>query len=572
MILLRFTLLTIAETLCISAWENEHMNTFSDVSKDEYDEQVPVLIVGGSLVGLSTSLFLSWHGIASILVERHAGLSPHSRAGGLNARTMEIFDRVGVAEAIHRIVPPSAKFGGILRLESLVGKEFGWLTQNVNGERETEEKRQLGPISNSFIVQNMLEPILQARARELGSDLRFNTALTAFEQDEDGVRAVIRDQVSGEERRIHARYLIAADGNRSSIREQLGISVHGPGTLGNQMSILFKADLRAAVRDRHIFLGYIMNEQIQGGVIGVAPDQQYGMLVLPYHPENGEDEQSFMQDRGLAAVRAAVGIPDLSAEIMGTQSWRMAALVADCLQQERVFLVGDAAHVMPPTGGFGANTGIGDAYNLAWKLAFVLNGKAETGLLASYDPERRPVAEFTVEQAYARYLRRLTVGSATGEHAEIPYESVIFGYRYQSPIVLSGVDDEREGLVEDPYQPSGHPGIRAPHIVLKHGDEHISILDLFGKNYVLLIASAGEMWRDAIQLVRTNLRFELDVYQIGKTDNDLIDEHDSFLAAYGLTESGAVLVRPDGYIAWRALDVRAAIHLEQVMMLLLARA
>jgi putative polyketide hydroxylase len=542
------------------------MQTFSSNITGQYDEHVPVLIVGGSLVGLSASMFLSWHGVSSLLVERHAGISPHGRAGAFNARTMEIFRTVGIQDAIHGVVP-SIQVGGMLRAESLAGKELGWLAQNIN-----ELNSEITPAGPCFISQSLLEPILQKHAVELGSDLHFNTQLLSFEQDESGVRAIIQDSASGEQRRVHADYMIAADGNRSPIREQLAITMHGPGVLGDQISLIFQADMRQAMRGRSIFLCFVVNPHMQG-VLGLSPDAQYGGLIIPYHPERGERDEDFNGERGIEVAHAAIGQPDLPVKIVSAIGWRMAALVAERFQQGRIFLAGDSAHVMPPTGGLGANTGIGDAYNLAWKLATVIRRDAGPALLASYDVERRPVAEFTVEQAYARYLARLAPitdeePAIAGE--EVDHERVVFGYRYQSSAILAEASDECAEWLDDPRQPSGCPGTRAPHVVLERDGEPLSTLDLFGHHFVLLTGSESASWQIAAHQAAECLKIELAIYQIGGNAG-LVDKQQRFHHAYGILPRGAVLVRPDGYIAWRAREARAAEILPQVMALLLSR-
>ncbi len=532
------------------------------------DEAIPVLIVGGSLVGLATSLFLSWHDVPSLLIERHAGISPLPRAGGFNARTMEIFRTVGIESAIDRVVPPWTKAGGSLRMESLSGKELETVAQNIGGNES-----KLSPVRDRFIPQNLLEPILQTHARELGSDLRFHTELVSFQQDADGVCALVRDCESGAEQRVRARYLVAADGNRSTVREQLGIKVQGPGVLGHQISIFFKADLRAALRDRHLFLCYITNSEVQG-VLGIASDGLSGGLALSYPPDRDVSAENFSSAKATAAVRAAIGQPDLPVQIQDNCTWQMAALVAERFQEGNIFLVGDAAHVMPPSGGFGANTGLSDAYNLAWKLAFVLNGQAGPALLASYDCERRPVAELTVEQAYMRSLTRLSLNPASRLaliKEEHEHETVVFGYRYQSGAVFSEASEQLTELFEDPHLPSGHPGTRAPHIVLECNGRQLSTLDLFGQHFVLFTDTQGEAWRIAARDASTSLGIALDVYQVG--DNaDLIDAAGDFIHAYGIATGGALLVRPDGFIAWRSQQTQPASTLKQVIALLLSEA
>jgi 2-polyprenyl-6-methoxyphenol hydroxylase-like FAD-dependent oxidoreductase len=501
-----------------------------------YDEHVPVLIVGGSLVGLSMALFLSGQGIRCLLVERHPGVSPFTRASGFNPRTMEMYRAFGVESAIKQAEPQRESSVMILQVESLMGKELGSYTQKVS-----DFDSPASPAQMSFITQDRLEPILRTHAEKLGGDLRFHTQLLSSEQDADGVTAIIRDNASGEERTVRARYLIAADGNDSPLRQRLGIATHGPGTLAHQMFVIFKADLRPALRGRPIFFCYVINQQIQGGAIGAAPDRLGGMLNVPYDPAKGESKETFTDARCKELVRSAVGDPDLDVEIVSRRSWELAALVAERFQQGRIFLVGDAAHVMPPTGGYGANTGIADAHNLAWKLALVLKGIASPQLLATYDAERRPVAQFTVEQAYGNFVERMAPHLAdTITAPKVDYYTVIFGYHY---------NDEK--LYDNPYQPTGKPGVRAPHIVLERDGKCLSTVDLFNRQFVLLSGVAGHAWQEAARKIREQYGIELSCYSIG-TGSDLVDVHGDFLSTYGLSRDGAVLVRPDGFIMWRS--------------------
>lgn len=512
-------------------------------SRQNDKEQIPVLIVGGSLVGLSMSLFLSWYGVPALVVERHAGISPHPRAAGFNARTLELFRSVGIEQAIRKVEPPTLQDSGIMKAETLAGKEGEWFTYNVS-----EAVGDASPVRGSIIPQVALEPILQARAQELGADIRFNTELISFEQDADGVNAIVRDQTTGSEQRVRASYLVAADGYKSPIRQALGIPLHGPGTLSHHMSILFQADLREALRGRKIALCIIENATVQG-MMGFGPDGQSGALFAFYYPEKGETVEHFTKERGIELVQAAVGMPDLSVEIISMLPWELAAYLADRFQQDRIFLAGDAAHVMPPIGGFGANTGIHDAQNLAWKLAAVLKGQAGTELLSTYEVERRPIAQFTIEQACARYRDRAPFLQLDSISAPlIDHQTVVLGYRYHSNALIAEEPNDK-ALYENPAHPTGRPGTRAPHVVLQRGQERISTLDLFGGDFVLLVGEQGESWSKAATSVLKHSNIDLEVHHIG---SDLIDVNQRWYDAYGVTKSGAVIVRPDGIIAWRA--------------------
>ncbi|GHP00985.1 FAD-dependent oxidoreductase [Reticulibacter mediterranei] len=512
---------------------------------DIYKERVPVIIVGGSLVGLSMSIFLAWHGVRTLVVERHAGISPHPRAAGFNARTLEIYRSVGLEESIRAAEPPSVQNGGVMKAETLVSDTFEWYASNVS-----EAVGAISPVRGSVIPQMLLEPVLQQRAQESGAEICFNTEFVALEQDSDGVSVVLRDRLTGGQRTVQAHYLIGADGYKSTIRQALDIPAHGPGTISHHLSILFQADVREALRGRKIALCMIENAAVQG-MMGFGPDEQSGLLFALYHPQKDE---ALPQEKacGVELVRAAIGIPDLPVEIISMLPWELAAHLADHFQQRRCFLVGDAAHVMPPVGGFGANTGIQDAHNLAWKLAYVLKGLAGPELLTSYEAERRPVAQWTTEQATARYAERLPSLHLDLFAAPIvDHQTVVLGYRYHSRAIMA---EDDHGLYENPGHPSGQPGTRAPHVVLKRGQEQLSTLDLFGRDFVLLTGKEGESWCSAAATVAKQTGIDLEIHQIG---NNLLPEDQRWHQAYGVTATGAVIIRPDGFIAWRAKTAMA---------------
>ncbi len=212
-----------------------------------------------------------------------------------------------------------------------------------------------------------------------------------------------------------------------------------------------------------------------------------------------------------------------------------------------MFLAGDAAHQMPPTGAFGANTGIQDAHNLAWKLAAVLNGQAAPALLATYDDERCPVARFTAEQAGLRSATTaFDPSTANGTRLADPLV-VIVGYQYTSQAIIP---EDEAPLPLDHLELNGHPGRRAPHLWLERQGKRISTLDLFGSRFVLLAGADGRTWRDAAQAIAARRGIALDAYSVGST-GDLIDLDERWCTTYGVTSTGAVLVRPDGFVGWR---------------------
>ncbi len=536
-------------------------------------EDVPVLIAGGSLVGLSTAVFLGMHGVKSLVVERHPGTAIHPRAALVNQRSIELYRSAGIEEAI--IEASGREFvqnGAVMSVESLGGREIDWYFRNIN-----EGVEDLSPSSRLFITQIALEPILTPRAQELGARLEYNTELVSFDADADGVTAVLKRRDDGVERAVRAQYLIAADGSHSQIRRQLGIPLEGHGTFSNSITIYFRADVRPLIGDRNLSVIYVFGPRLVGFFrFSKAGDTGF-LVVNTAITDDGERTTDLWTDtsdeRCVEFVREALGDPEIAVEIENVQRWNSCAEWAERLHEGRVFIAGDAAHNMPPTGGFGGNTGIQDGHNLAWKLALVLDGTAGPGLLASYDKERRAVAEFTVEQAYTRYVLRLDPELGKENLMPVvPEATVELGYRYRSDAVLSETDGD-DSPAEDPAAPSARPGTRAPHLVVHVNDAPVSLLDLMGRTFVLLAGSEGQPWCDAAEAVATQLGVEIAPYRVGGAGGSLDDHQARFGELYGTGPEGASLIRPDGFVAWRSrADGREAeLTLGTVLTQILAR-
>jgi 2-polyprenyl-6-methoxyphenol hydroxylase-like FAD-dependent oxidoreductase len=535
-------------------------------------EEIPVLVAGGSLVGISAGLFLGWHGIPSLVVERHPGTAIHPRAALVNQRTIELYRGVGlepaIAEASGREFEQN---GAIVSVESLGGRELEYYFLNIN-----EGVESLSASPRLFITQIGLEPVLLPRARELGATLEYGTELVSFDGDADGVTAVLRNRETGEERSVRARYLVAADGSRSSVRERLGIPLRGHGSFSNSITIYFRADIKPLVGARNLSVIYVFGPRLQG-FFRFSKTGDAGFLVVnKATDESGELSADLWADtsdeRCVELVREALGAPDLEVELENVQRWNACADWADRFQEGRIFIAGDAAHNMPPTGGFGGNAGVQDAHNLAWKLAFVLQGTGGAGLLDTYDAERRPVGRHTVEQAYTRYVLRLAPELGT-ENLEpiVPEYAVELGYRYRSDGVIADADDGDDGeAFENPHEPSGRPGTRAPHLELSRDGRAVSPHDLVGRSFVLLSGADGEAWCAAAHAAAAGLGAPLDAFRVGI---DLGDDDGRFAALYGLEPTGAALLRPDGIIGWRARAGRDAPEplLHEALSRLLAR-
>ncbi|MBT2135720.1 FAD-dependent monooxygenase [Croceibacterium sp. LX-88] len=496
------------------------------------DELCDVLIVGGSLVGLSAAAFLGAHGIEARVIEKHAGTSIHPRAGYFHIGTMEAYRRIGLEPAIRQA--SEAQFGpggGINAVESLAGRELARHVDSINAGVEP-----YSPSRRFFMTQQSLEPLLHGRAAELGAKLAYRSELVGFGNYDDHVLAEVRNLETGDLRTIRAKYMIAADGNRSPVREALGIGMSGPGLLSDSITIYFKADCRPWLEGRQLGVIYVVNADQRGffrfeagGTRGFLAVNTLGDLSLPGAKDVAGD---LSPERCIALVRSAVGVPDLEVEIEDVATWKATAECADAYRAGRVFLAGDAAHVVPPTGGFGGNTGVQDAANLAWKLAAVLKGEAGEALLDSYEAERRPVGQLTVEQAYARYIRRVVPEEIAPDTPEMRDELTMeIGQFYRSGAIPGG-RSEREPACVHPDLTRGHPGARVPHAWLGNGR---STIDCAVNGFALIAGPAGKAWVEAAG------GLPLEVAQLERDE-------------CGTGPEGALLARPDGFVAWRATD------------------
>ncbi|MDR9857455.1 FAD-dependent monooxygenase [Paenibacillus sp. VCA1] len=522
------------------------MNNLSAV-----DETVPVLVVGGSLVGLSISLFLARQGIKPLVVERHPGTAIHPRVSSLTARTMEIFRAAGIEKEIRREEPPFPRDFGVMFVESLAGQMFDNLMEDMSAYFTD-----LSPVEGNGIAQDLLEPVLREQAEQAGARLRYNTELIGFETDGEGVTAVICDRISGEKRTVRAKYMVGADGSKSGIRAKLGIGQHGEGTLCHLVSMVFDADIQELFAGQNAHMCFFANDTTSGSLVlypGTLRRPDIYRVDVIYDPEE-ETMEDYPEERCVELIRAAIGIPDIPVTIKKVLTWEMAARVADRFQDGRVFLVGDSARVQPPSGGLGGNTGIAEAQNLAWKLAAVLRGEAGPDLLATYDAERRPVADYTTEQVVRLSQQRQHEGS---EGITVNTLHVNMGYRYPEGAIVPEADGQNLPYAQSPELWTGQPGTRAAHIVLERDGHTVSSLDLFGSRFVLLVGPGGQSWLEAAQVAQAALHLPMDIYRIGGYEGDIGNPGNDFLDAYGITPTGAVLVRPDGYIGWRSKAAEA---------------
>lgn len=496
------------------------------------DLNTSVLIVGGSLNGLTTAVLLAHRGVRCIVVERHPRTSIQYKFRGISPRSMEIYRSVGIEDEIRARDLVNDKSAYVARMKNLTDSDVAW--HGVPWSDTSD----ISPTTAATCDQDQLEPILRAHAEKRGADVRFDTELVDVTQDPDGLTARVRDRARSEYDSVRADYLIAADGTSSPVREALGISRHGPGVLQHWMNVIFEADLPATLQGRALRSAFVTDIN---GTLVPRGDGRW-LMAVQYVPERGERPEDFTPEHCRDLIRKGAGRSDLTVNVIDARSWDADAAVADRFNSGRIFLVGDSAHVMPPTGGFGGNTGIQDAYNIAWKLDAVLAGAADRTLLDTYDAERRPLADATVAQALARLQawfkdpgRKLPPPEPIVED-----NSVIFGYRY--PVGAFVVEDDAGGSpFENPRSPSARPGSRAPHVVVERAGERVSTIDLFANQWVLACGSNGRSWNELVNRSRPASLLGVDVRGVdGRVER-----------AYGIDSDGALLIRPDGFIAWR---------------------
>ena len=511
---------------------------------------IPVLISGGGPVGLAASLLLSQHGVPSVLVERHPSTAITPKARGINARTMEVFRQCGIDSAIRDAGLQEGRLGLIVWTETLAGRE---IERRVPG-RATPKNMAVTPVKNCLCAQDDLEPVIRRFAEQAGpGTLRFNTEMTSFSQRRGGVTGTLTDRTTGAETPFNARYLIAAEGAQSRVRRALGVNMVGTENVYDSVNILFHADLTQWVQDRPAALYFVEQEDLRGTFLTINGRDRWGFLIHGAK-QYGWKPQDFTPEFCAELIRKAIGVPDIAVSVLGVNPWQASAIVADRYRVGGAFLAGDAAHEMPPTGGFGLNTGVQDVHNLSWKIAAVLRGKANDSLLDSYHAERQPFGKTVTENALANAL---SMGRTARQSNVLPRreflneQGLIFGACYESTAVLP--DGTPKAVLDDPvteYVPSARPGGRAPHVRLMRGNEQISTIDLFGPHFVLLAGRDGDAWRQAAHGLTPSWP-PLNVFTVGK-DEELCDPDGNWHDIYGVDPDGAVLVRPDGYVAWRS--------------------
>ncbi len=534
-------------------------------------ELYDVLIVGGGPVGLIETLLLRQLGLSVVVLEQRDGPQTAPSAHVVSARTLEILRGVGVNMAEIEAIAQRPSEGAWVRwVDRLGGRELGAVPFESLQDPEKMSLMTPQPLRN--LSQHQLEPVLY---REV-ADLRSSTQWISCVEREDAVVSTVRDLTSGETYEISSRYVIGCDGASSAVRRHCGIEMIGPDEIENFISIHAEADLRTLVAHTPATLYWITDPTVQGTFI--AHDLASTWVYMTTYNPATESVADYDLARAEAIFRRAGGIPDdLPVTIRHVTSWRMTSQVASQFRQGRIFLVGDAAHRFPPTGGLGLNTGAAEAHNLAWKLAWVLRGWASPSLLESYEAERRSIAQYNSEVSLENAFRLLEVWIALGvdgdldasksraekilatpdgmaevttaiehqaEHFDQLGVQLGFFYGQEAGLVLS--DDSTRPNVGNSvreYVPTTVPGSRLPHAIVQRGDQELSTLDLVEPGAFLLLCNESA-WASV------ELPSSMPVTRV-VVGSDITDPFGQWAAVCGISEDGAILVRPDQHVAWR---------------------
>jgi putative polyketide hydroxylase len=500
-----------------------------------------VLIVGGSIVGLTTALACQRRGIDVLLAEKHAAASVHPRASRFNARAMEVFRALGVESDVRAtgadLENAMGSLTGPTLLEALTDRPANQAA--IFGRMRAVEES-LSPAPSARAPQNRVEPVLRTVAEARGCDLRFSSEVADLTQTPERVTARILHRETGASRLVRARYAVVADGAQGKTRERLGIGREPLAVAGRYVNILFDADLQSLLAGREFNNCFLQRPDFTALLHAFDQGRRWRLQVVVPLAEEGSSEP-LSRARCVEMVRAAMGIADLAPDVIDAQRWEAASAMAQAYRSGRVLLAGDAAHQMTPFLGLGAATGIEDANNLAWKLAFVLRGLAGDGLLDTYEAERLPAAR-----------RAVIASSRAADERGLP----LLG-RSAPPVhvrALLGLDDtyrSRAIAGDDEVDPEdeGQPGRRVPHAWLRARDgSRVSTLDLAPGEFVLLSGPDGTSWVEAGERLSSPLSIR--AFRIGGAD--LEDESGRWCERAGIPRTGALLVRPDGVVAWRS--------------------
>jgi 2,4-dichlorophenol 6-monooxygenase len=563
-----------------------------------------VLVIGTGPTGASAALALATYGVRVRVATKWNWLANSPRAHITNQRTLEVLRDLGVEEEATAVATPWKLMGDTMFTTSLAGAEVARLRTWGTGENRNGDYLQGSPCPLLDIPQTYMEPILVKNAAARGADIVFNTEYLSHVQDATGVTSTLCDRLTGTEYTVRSRYLLGADGARSRVVEELDLPVEG--IMGRAASIytLFKADLTKYVAHRPSILHWIMTPGAGYGEIGMGTFRAirpWSQWIAGWGYDIDGPEPDLRPEAVMPRIREMIGDPDVEVEIENVTTWQINQAWATQYSKGRVFCGGDAVHRHPPSSGLGSNTSIQDAFNLSWKLAYVLQGWAGPRLLETYTDERAPVGKQVVARAnqsrldygpinevfrtegqadaVAAGLAKLDDPSAAGisardalvaaiefKNTEFNAQGTELNQRYDSKAVIPDPRAQQEEFVRDKglyLQATTRPGAKLPHVWLVDSSGlKVSTLDVTGKGkFTLITGVSGGVWVAAVDKLDLPFLCALVIGVDGARDS-----YGDWRRTSEIEEAGAILVRPDGYVAWRHISAASgdeAFHLLQ---------
>ncbi|MFC1421146.1 FAD-dependent oxidoreductase [Streptacidiphilus cavernicola] len=556
-------------------------------STEEFDTDV--LVVGTGPTGATCALALATLGIRVRVVTKWNWLANSPRAHIANQRALEVLRDLDVEQEATSVATPWNLMGDTLFTASLAGEEVARLRTWGTGEARISDYLQGSPCPLLDIPQTYMEPVLVKNAAARGAEIVFNAQYLSHVQDDSGVTSTVRDRLNGHEYTIRSRYLVGADGARSTIAEELGLPIEGVMGRAGTVYTLFRADLARYVAHRPAVLHWIMTPGAGYGEIGMGTFRAvrpWNEWIAGWGYDIDGPEPDTSPEAVLPRIREMIGDPDVDIEIENVTTWQVNQAWATRYSKGRVFCGGDAVHRHPPSSGLGSNTSMQDAANLAWKLAYVIKGWAGPRLLDSYSEERAPVGAQVVARANQSRIdyrpvneafrtegqadpvsaglakvrdtgpagvgaREALVAAIEGKNTEFNAQGVELNQRYRSCAVIPDAEAGEETWQRDPelhLQATTRPGAKIPHVWLVDEIGHkVSSLDVTQKGtFSLVTGLSGQAWVQAAQ--KLDLPF-LRTVVIGAKGAE--DPYHDWHRAREIHEAGALLVRPDGYVAWR---------------------
>lgn len=555
--------------------------------------EVPVLVVGAGPAGLVSTALLATYGVRTLTITKYQGTANSPRAHITNQRTMEVFRDLGIEDRVRQFATPNELMSNNVWATSFAGTEIARLQTWGSSEQRKADYAMASPSQMCNAPQHLLEPVILDCARERGAEFLFNTELIQISQNDDAVTAILRDRNTNETMQVKARYVIGADGGASVVVPQCGFEMEGQMGLGAAVNCWLEVDLAKYCEHRPGVLYWMTQPGNDywvgsGTYICVRPWNEWVLLFM-YDPADGEPDLS--EQAIIRRARATIGDDSLPIKVKAVSKWQINHVAARNMRKGRVFIAGDAAHRHPPANGLGTNTSIQDAFNLAWKLAHVIRGGADDALLDSYSAERQPVARQVVDRAMKSVRNMLPIAQALGfqpgqseaegwenidelfggtergqerrralqeavelQNYQFNCHGVELGQTYQSAAVVpDGLP--REPFTRDPelyYHPTTSPGGVIPHAWLEYHKERVSTLDLVGHGrFTLLTGVGGGAWHRIAAAISKENGIEIEVASIGGPNCDAHDVYGTWGKLSGITDSGAILVRPDRFVCWR---------------------